>query len=149
MGIPSALGVRCLVAAIALGASLVAFNAERAGAAAPRMIDATCVSDGYIEINDGGNVQPAPRYYWLWVASWTSAQGWSEWKGGPWRSVSGGSIRLDVAKGGYHALYVTYADRTSTGWSYSGEWVPITNLTISPIGAVAARSQATGYYCRT
>ena len=136
-----------LLAAL-LAATFVAFGADRADAAAAGgNVTATCYSDGYIMINDGGNVASAPQHLRLQIAHRT-AQGWS-WKTYAWRSVNGSSFRLNATRGAQFYIHATIATRTASGgFTYSSDYVSVTNVKVSPIGAVNVDSRTRGL-CKT
>ena len=125
----------------------VAVTAERAEAASPSTVTATCYSDGYIIISDGGNVASAPQHMRLQIAHRT-AQGWS-WQPYQWRAVNGGSFRLNATRGGQFYIYVTIATANGAGgFTYSSDYVSVTNVKISPIGAVTSTTRTRGL-CNT
>lgn len=134
-----------LAALIAL--AFTAFTVDRADAASPATVTATCYSDGYIMINDGGNVASAPQQLQLQIAHRT-ATGW-RWQTYAWRSVNGGSFRLNATKGARFYIFATIATSNgSGGFTYSRDYVSVTNVAVSPIGAINVTSRTRGL-CQT
>jgi hypothetical protein len=134
-----------LLAGLAAAVS-IAVTAGQADAATPATVAATCYSDGYITVSDGGNIASAPQYLRLKIARRT-AQGW-RWQSYSWRPVNGGSFRLNATRGGQFYIYATIATSTGSGFSYSSDYVSVTNVQVSPIGAVTATSRTKGF-CQT
>jgi hypothetical protein len=130
-----------LLAAAALGT-----HSQTALAASGGQVGATCYSDGYIVVSDGGNVQPQPRMYNLQIA-YKTAQGW-KWQSYGWRSLNGSSFRLNTTKGSTYYLHVTIATKTDSGYTYERTWVSVENVSVSPIGAVSITSRTQGL-CKT
>lgn len=135
------------VVAILTAAVSLAFTASTADAAMNASVTATCYSDGYIMISDGGNVQPQAKQLQLKIA-YRTATGWA-WKTYAWRPINGSTFRLNATKGAQYYLYATIATQTSTGFSYSSGWIPTTNVKVSPIGAVTIDSITTNGLCKT
>jgi hypothetical protein len=124
----------------------IAFTAGQAEAATPGTVAATCYSDGYITVSDGGNVASAPQFLRLKIAHRTTL-GW-RWQTYAWRPVNGGSFRLNATRGGQFYIYATIATRTDSGFSYSSDYVSVTNVKVSPIGAVTVAARTKGF-CQT
>ena len=126
--------------------ALVAFASERADAAAMSVgnVTATCYSDGYIIVNDGGNVMSAPKHLQLQIAHRNPQGGWT-WKKYAWRSIKGSSFRLNATKGAQFYIYATIATANGNGgFTYEKDWVSVTNVKISPIGAVTQTTRTRG-----
>lgn len=130
-----------------LAAAALTANGETALAApGSSNITATCVSDGYITVSDGGNVQPQPKYFRL-IVVYRTADGWQR-QYLRWRPINGSSFRL-TAPHGTRYLWAQVATWNGSSYSYEGGWITVENLTISPIGAITERSTRTDGYCRT
>lgn len=130
-----------------IAVAVIGFGANRADAAATSgTVTATCYSDGYIIVNDGGNVASAPKYLQLQIAHRISG-GW-RWTTYAWRSVNGSSFRLNATKGADYWIYATVATQTASGFSYVKGYVPVENVKVSPIGAITVDSRTLGY-CKT
>jgi hypothetical protein len=134
-----------------LAAAAIAFAAADRADAAPGAVGnvtATCYSDGYIVVNDGGNVASAPKHLQLQIAHRNAQGGWT-WKKYAWRSISGKSFRLNATKGAQFYIYATIATANgSGGFTYEKDWVSVTNVKISPIGAVTGSTKTRGL-CQT
>jgi hypothetical protein len=134
------------ILAILVAAASLAFTANPAGAAMNASVTATCYSDGYMTISDGGNVQPQAKFLRLKIAYRTAA-GW-KWQTYNWRSINGSTFRLNATRGAQYHLFATIATQTGSGFSYTSDWVPVTNVKVSPIGAVQVASRTLGL-CQT
>ncbi len=134
------------IVAILVAAVSLTFTANAADAAMNASVTATCYSDGYMTISDGGNVQPQAKFLQLQVA-YRTATGW-KWQTYKYRSINGSTFRLNATRGAHYYLYATIATQTGSGYSYSSDWVPVTNVKVSPIGAVQVDSRTSGL-CKT
>jgi hypothetical protein len=139
--------LKIAVAAILILIAIAAISAGRADAATPATVKATCYSDGYLTISDGGNVAPAPQFLRLQIGVRTSAG--IRWTTYAWRPVTGGTFRMNATKGGKYYIYATVATRTASGgFTYARGYVSVTNVGVSPIGAITVISQTNGF-CQT
>ena len=129
-----------------LAAAALTANGEQALAATSGTVTATCVSDGYITVSDLGNVQSQPKQYRLVVVY--KASGVWKHQYFNWRPVNGSSFRLNAPHGSRY-LYAQVATWNGSSYTYEGGWVPVDNLTISPIGAISERSHRTDGFCQT
>jgi type II secretory pathway pseudopilin PulG len=136
--------VAILAAAISL--TFAANSADAASQALNASVTATCYSDGYIMISDGGNVQPQAKYLQLQIAYKTST-GW-KWQKYAWRSISGSTFRLNTTRGATYWIYATVATQSGSGFTYTSDYVPVTNVKVSPIGAITVDSKTLGF-CKT
>jgi len=129
-----------------LAAAALTANSGTALAATGGQVGATCYSDGYIMVADGGNVQPQPKLYRLQIAYMTT-NGW-QWQTYNWRNLNGSSFRLNAHKGATYHVFVTIATKNDAGYTYERMWVPVENVSVSPIGAVTVTSRTQGI-CKT
>jgi hypothetical protein len=139
-----------LIVIALLAVASVALDAAKADAATMSgNVTATCYSDGYIIVNDGGNVMSAPKHLELQIAHRNAQGGWT-WKRYAWRSISGSSFRLNATKGATFYIHARIATANgSGGFTYDSNFVTVTNVTISPIGAISSRSTNTRGFCKT
>ena len=137
--------ITLVVTALVATAAMV-FATDRAEAFGGS-VTATCYSAGYIIVNDGGNVAPAPKFLRLQIAHRT-AEGW-KWQAYAWRAINGSSFRLNATKGSQYFVHATVATKTATGFTYSRSFVSVTNVKVSPIGAVSVESRTTNGFCQT
>lgn len=136
-----------LLLASLFAAFSVALATDKAEAASPSTVTATCYSDGYITISDGGNVASAPQHLRLRIAYRTSS-GW-RWQTYQWRAVDGSSFRLNATRGAQYHIHATIATANgSGGFTYQSDFVSVTNVNVSPIGAVTVESRTKGL-CKT
>jgi hypothetical protein len=135
-----------LLLVVAIAAGFVTF-AARADASSPSEVKATCYSDGYIRVFDGGNVAGPAQRIRMQIAHMTS-YGW-RWTTYSWRDVNGSSFRFNTTKGARYWIHVTIATQNgSGGWSYDKGYVSVTNVKVSPIGAIEIDSRTVGL-CKT
>jgi hypothetical protein len=137
---------KLMLVVLAVATAIALHLAGTANAATPAAVKATCYSDGYLTISDGGNVASAPQFLRLQIGVPTASG--IRWTTYAWRPVNGGSFRMNATRGGKYFIYATIATRTGSGFSYQRGYVSVTNVAVSPIGAVTVTSRTAGV-CNT